>query len=166
MSVDLAQAELQAAALPSTEPLLRVRDLQVHFTGRRPVHAVRGLDLEIVPGEAVAIVGESGSGKSVTARTLVGLAGQRAQVEAAEFSYGNLDARRLSESAWRKLRGRRVGLVLQDALNSPDPLRTIRQEISEVVINHRLLPHNRINERVLESLRSVGFPNPELRADQ
>jgi peptide/nickel transport system ATP-binding protein len=148
-------------------PALRVRDLHVRFTSRhRQVHAVRGLDLEVWPGEAVAIVGESGSGKSVTARSLVGLPGPRAVVEAAEFTIGEVDARRLSESGWRRIRGRRIGLVLQDALSSLDPLRTIRQEVAETIITHRLLPRAQVAERVLDSLELVGFPDAATRADQ
>jgi peptide/nickel transport system ATP-binding protein len=148
-------------------PVLSVRDLQVRFVGRhRQVHAVRGVDLTVFPGEAVALVGESGSGKSVTARTLVGLPGPGAAVSAAEFRIGGQDAARLSEAGWRRVRGRRVGLVLQDALSSLDPLRTVRREIAEVVTTHRLLPRAQVGARVLSALDLVGFPDPALRADQ
>nr|WP_300144216.1 ABC transporter ATP-binding protein [Propionicimonas sp.] len=151
----------------SPEPVLAVRDLHVRFSGRhRSVHAVRGIDLAVRPGEAVAIVGESGSGKSVTARTLVGLPGRGAEVSSAEFRIGGVDARDLSEAGWRRIRGRQVGLVLQDALGSLDPLRPIRREIAEVVTTHRLLPRARVGSRVLESLELVGFPDPAVRADQ
>jgi peptide/nickel transport system ATP-binding protein len=149
------------------ESVLKVRDLHVRFSGRyRQVHAVRGLDLDVRAGEAVAIVGESGSGKSVTARSLVGLPGPHAEVSSAEFQIGGVDARRLSESGWRRIRGRRIGLVLQDALSSLDPLRTIRQEVAETIITHRLLPRAQVAGRVLEALELVGFPDPATRADQ
>ena len=81
------------------EVLLSVRGLDVRFGGRRAVHAVRGLDLDISAGQCVAIVGESGSGQSVTARPLVGLAGPGAVVSAKRFQIGDVDARRLSERA-------------------------------------------------------------------
>ncbi|NLF05301.1 MAG: ATP-binding cassette domain-containing protein, partial [Actinomycetales bacterium] len=78
-------------ALAGTEPKaparLRVSGLRVGFRKdgelRRVVH---DLSFELSPGECVAIVGESGSGKSVSARTLVGLTGANAEVEAAELS--------------------------------------------------------------------------------
>jgi peptide/nickel transport system ATP-binding protein len=155
------------ADLTSPEPVLAVRGLHVRFSGRyRNVHAVRGIDLAVRPGEAVAIVGESGSGKSVTARTLVGLPGRGAEVSAAEFRIGGVDARDLSEAGWRRIRGRQIGLVLQDALGSLDPLRPIRQEIAEVVTTHRLLPRARVGARVRQALELVGFPDPAVRADQ
>ncbi|MFZ2624346.1 MAG: ABC transporter ATP-binding protein [Propionibacterium sp.] len=151
---------------PDTPPLLSVRGLDVRFTGRRHVHAVHGLDLQISPGECVAIVGESGSGKSVTARTLVGLTGRGARVSADEFLIDGVDAQRLSESGWRRIRGRSIGLVLQDALSSLDPLRTVRREVGEVITNHRLVPRRQLRARVDEVLREVGFPDPETRAAQ
>jgi peptide/nickel transport system ATP-binding protein len=149
------------------EPLLRVRDLHIRFEGRhRRVHAVRGLNLDVSPGEAVAIVGESGSGKSVTARSLVGLAGPNARVSATQFQIGGLDASRLTEAGWRRLRGRQIGLVLQDALSSLDPLRTVGQEVAEPLRTHRLLPRREVADTVTQTLRSVGFPDPERRAQQ
>ncbi|MCW5954328.1 MAG: ABC transporter ATP-binding protein, partial [Propionibacteriaceae bacterium] len=150
-----------------SEPVISVRDLNVRFAGRhRKVHAVRGVDLEVFPGEAVAIVGESGSGKSVTARTLVGLTGRHAQVDATSFTIAGQDVTRLSEAGWRRIRGRRIGLVLQDALSSLDPLRTVRQEIAEVLTTHRTVARREIGTRVLHVLGEVGFPDPQQRADQ
>ena len=146
------------------------------------VHAVRGVDLSIRPGEAVGIVGESGSGKSVTARTLVGLTGGNHRIEADRLEVVGHDARSLSDEQWRAIRGRRIGLVLQDALTSLDPLRTIGKEIAETlrltgVINdeRRAAGLGRLRgpaarraerERAIELLEEVGVPEPELRVDQ
>ncbi|WGT48147.1 dipeptide ABC transporter ATP-binding protein [Tessaracoccus lacteus] len=147
--------------------LIELRNLNVTFeTRRRTVHAVRGIDLEIGRGEAVAVVGESGSGKSVTARTLVGLTGQRASITADEFTVLGRDARRFTERQWRSVRGRHIGLVLQDALSSLDPLRTVRREVGEVIRVHRTVPRPEVGGAVIEALDSVGFPDPERRADQ
>lgn len=167
MTTEARTRTVTAGPTDEARQVLRVRDLQVRFTGRhRQVHAVRGIDLEVSRSEAVAIVGESGSGKSVTARTLVGLPGPGAQVRAAEFRIGEVDARTLSEAGWRRLRGRRIGLVLQDALSSLDPLRTVRHEVAETLITHRLVPRSEVGTRVLEALDLVGFPDPARRADQ
>ena len=48
--------------MDATEAVLRVRDLRVSFGTRTPVEVVHGLDLDVAPGEVVAVVGESGSG--------------------------------------------------------------------------------------------------------
>lgn len=150
----------------AADALVAIRNLDVRFTGRREVHAVRGISLTIRPGEAVAIVGESGSGKSVTSRSIVGLAGDNAQVSADEFSVVGRDALRLREGQWRDIRGRRIGFVLQDALTSLDPLRTVGAEIAETLRTHRIVSRKEIPGRVDELLREAGIPDAEVRSRQ
>ncbi|MFI6813979.1 dipeptide ABC transporter ATP-binding protein [Nonomuraea sp. NPDC050328] len=141
--------------------IVAVEDLRVSF-GRTEV--VHGVSLSIEPGECVAIVGESGSGKSVTARTLLGLAGPGASVRASAFQVAGRDALGFSPGDWRRVRGRFAGLVLQDALGSLDPLRTVGAEITEAL--HDVVPRARRTDRVLELLEAVGVPEPARRARQ
>ncbi|MFI6154505.1 dipeptide ABC transporter ATP-binding protein [Kitasatospora sp. NPDC051170] len=157
-------------AAPRTEPappVVEVRGLTVAFPGPRgPVTAVRGLSLTVRAGESVALVGESGSGKSVTARSLVGLAGPGARTTAEEFRIDGREAGALTERRWRPLRGRRIGFVLQDALVSLDPLRRVGEEIAEALRAHRTVPRAEVPARVLRLLAEAGVPEPELRARQ
>jgi peptide/nickel transport system ATP-binding protein len=148
-------------------PLLSVRDLSVEFDTRHgPVRAVRGVDLALRSGQCLAVVGESGSGKSVTARTLVGLAGRNATVRAAELGFEGADLRRNGEQQWRRLRGARIGFVLQDALSSLDPLRRVGDEIAEPLAVHGLLNRRERTARVVDLLTDVGVPEAALRARQ
>ncbi|WP_248962865.1 dipeptide ABC transporter ATP-binding protein [Sphaerisporangium perillae] len=146
-----------------TGPIVEVTDLHVSFG---PVHAVRGVSFAVHPGECVAIVGESGSGKSVTARTLLGLTGDEARVRATSFRVEGVDASGHRERQWRAIRGRRIGFVLQDALVSLDVLRPVGKEIAETLRLHRAVPRAETAGRVIELLREVGVPEPELRARQ
>ncbi|PPK71418.1 ABC transporter ATP-binding protein [Actinokineospora auranticolor] len=142
-------------------PLVRVRDLVVAFGGRP---AVRGVSFDVERGQVVALVGESGSGKSVTARSLLGLCGRGAVVEADELAFDGLDLRSLGERQWRGLRGRRVGLVAQDALGSLDPLRRVGAEVAEPLREHRIV--DRVRPEVLRLLADAGVPEPEVRERQ
>ncbi|MFG2050802.1 dipeptide ABC transporter ATP-binding protein [Micromonospora sp. NPDC048935] len=148
-------------------PLVTVEDLHVDFdtpTGR--VAAVRGISFTVERGECVAVVGESGSGKSVTARTLVGLAGPGARVRAARLELADQDVRGHRPRDWRRVRGRLAGLVLQDALVSLDPLRTVGAEIGEVLATHGIVGRRERAGRVAHLLDQVHLPEPERRARQ
>jgi peptide/nickel transport system ATP-binding protein len=143
--------------------IVDVQHLSVSFDGHEVVHDV---SFTLDAGECVAIVGESGSGKSVTARTLLGLNGHTATTTASELRVGEVDLRSLDDRAWRRLRGKRIGYVLQDALVSLDPLRRVGAEIAEPLRLHRVGPRAERERRVLALLRRVGVPEPELRARQ
>lgn len=148
---------------------LDVENLSIRFAGKtaaEDVHAVRGLSFSLEKGQCVAIVGESGSGKSATARALVGLAGDNALVEADTLSLGQLDLCTLRPQQWRSVRGKHIGFVLQDALVSLDPLKTIGAEVGETLREHRLAPRGEIGKRVVELLGSVGIADPEIRVRQ
>jgi peptide/nickel transport system ATP-binding protein len=144
-------------------PLVDIRDLRVSFNG---VPVVHGVSLQLQAGQCLALVGESGSGKSVTARTLVGLTGPGAQVQAQRLAFAGQDLLAADEAAWQRLRGGRVGFVMQDALGSLDPLRRVGAEIEEPLFLHTGLGAEQRRLRVLELLRQVGVPEPEVRARQ
>lgn len=150
------------------DPIVEVRGLSIGFAGANAGNPiVAGVDLTVRPGECVALVGESGSGKSITARSLLNLSGDGARIAAQRFEIGGRDARGFSEGDWRTLRGTFTGLVMQDALVSLDPLRTIGQEVGEVISSHRILTDaDAIRNRTLETLGKVGIPNPADRALQ
>ncbi|TFD25800.1 dipeptide ABC transporter ATP-binding protein [Cryobacterium lyxosi] len=139
---------------------LTVRNLRVGFGSAEPV--VRGVSFVVAPGECLAIVGESGSGKSVTARSLLGLAGRNSRVSADRLELGGQNVLGLTDRAWQGRRGKDVGLVLQDALVSLDPLRPIGREIADSLRLHTALGAAGRARRVLELLDAVGLPHPEL----
>jgi len=146
-------------------PILEVEGLSVSFDGGKTT-AVRGVTFSIAAGECVALVGESGSGKSVTARALLGVVGRGASVAASQLRWRETDLTRLNEAQWRKVRGRAIGLVLQDALGSLDPLRRVGSEVGEAIAVHRLARGRKIRPLVQDLLSDVGIPDPAERARQ
>jgi peptide/nickel transport system ATP-binding protein len=157
-------AERLDRQLPTTTAaLLRVENLRVSFAG---TEVVKGISFTARPGSCLAIVGESGSGKSVTARTLVGLTGSQARVSADRLDLGGADLLRTSERAWRRVRGKQVGFVLQDALVSLDQLRRVGDEVAEPLRLHGWGTRASRAAKAVELLDSVGVPEPEVRARQ
>ncbi|HEX8046010.1 dipeptide ABC transporter ATP-binding protein [Rhizobium sp.] len=148
-------------------PLVHVRNLTIAFPGAGEANVVvRGLDLTIHRGESVALVGESGSGKSVTAGSLVGLSGPGATASADVFDVDGESVLEFRERDWRRLRGHKVGFVLQDALVSLDPLRRISQQLSDAIGNRSLLRRRELRDDSTALLRSVGIADPERRLPQ
>ncbi|SJM61999.1 ABC transporter ATP-binding protein [Gulosibacter sp. 10] len=145
------------------EPLLDVRGLRIGFGGSE---IVRGLDLRIARGECLGLIGSSGSGKSLTARSLIGLAGPGARVDAERMRLAGTDLLGLGERRLREVRGGRIGLVLQDALVSLDPARTIGVELDATLRRHTGLGREERARRAVELLELVGLPDPGLRMRQ
>ena len=149
------------------EPLARVLGLSVYFDhGGHRTKVVDDVSFDLQAGRILALVGESGSGKSVTARTLLGLTGAGSTIDAARLEIEGVSVLGDSEGQWRKRRGRQVGLILQDALVSLDPLRSIGAEIGEVLDVHRLGAPTDRRGRIIAALAEAGVPEPETRMRQ
>ncbi|CAN5667423.1 hypothetical protein BH09ACT7_BH09ACT7_30860 [soil metagenome] len=96
---------------PVRSPLVSVRDLHVTFRrGGRPIHAVRGVDLELQRGEILGLVGESGSGKSVMSSALLGLLPRKPRPQVrGEVIVEGVDMVHGSERIHRELRQAKLG---------------------------------------------------------
>jgi peptide/nickel transport system ATP-binding protein len=157
-----------AATEPGPQPLAVLEKLNVWFAdahGHRR-HVVHDVSVDINPGECVAVIGESGSGKSVTARTLIGLTGPNSHVEAETATVFGRHLQELRDGDWKSIRGRDIGFILQDALVSLDPLRTVGAEIGESLRLHGLGNRAERTARVQQLLAEVGVPEPRLVAGQ
>ncbi|WP_221585158.1 ABC transporter ATP-binding protein [Microbacterium sp. G2-8] len=138
--------------------LLSLRDLRVDLPGTGRV--LDDVSIDVRAGEILGVVGASGAGKSVLARTLLGLTQDdpSARVAAERFTFDGRDLRRTPRRTWRRLRGAQIGLVLQDALQSLDPLRTVEAEVGETLRIQRV-PRRDRRERILAALEQAGLPH-------
>lgn len=139
-----------------SEPLLQVRDLQVHFTGRdrqrSTIKAVDGVSFDLAAGRTLALVGESGCGKSTTAYAIVGLE----KPTAGSIHFDGQDISRLDPKARRAL-ATDMTIVFQDPSAALDPKMTIADSILEpLVIQGR--PRAAQQRRLTELLDRVGLP--------
>jgi len=159
------------ATLPPTrtvEPLVEIRDLEMHFPiskglFRAPtdfVHAVDGISLDIAPGESVGLVGESGCGKSSTGRMLVKL--MEPTGGSIIFRDGDYqrDVAKVKGSEIKDFRAR-VQMIFQDPYESMNPRRTIFDTISEPMAVQGVGSVAEREERVLELLQLVGLTPAE-----
>jgi peptide/nickel transport system ATP-binding protein len=116
--------------------LARVENLRVRFpTPQGWVAAVRGISFTL-GREKLGIVGESGSGKSLTARALMRLLPRHAEITANRLEFDGIDLRDTSERAMRAIRGKRVGLILQDPKYALNPVMTAGAQIAEAWAAH------------------------------
>ena len=147
------------------EPILKVRDLTVEFsTHDGVVKAVKGIDLDVMPGETVGIVGESGSGKSQTMMALMGLLASNGKASGSA-KYRNQELVGLPDSKLNRIRGAKITMIFQEPMTSLDPLYRIGNQIAEPLIRHKGMNARAARERVLELLRLVGIPDPGRRID-
>src|SRR5882762_5488632 len=119
-----------------SDTLLAVRNLSVAYPGDSgELRAVRNVSFTL-GRERLGIVGESGSGKSTTGRAIMGLVPHPGRVEADVLRLGDTDLLRLSERGFRKLRGKRIAMVLQDPRYSLDPVMAVGPQIAETHRSH------------------------------
>jgi oligopeptide/dipeptide ABC transporter ATP-binding protein len=146
-----------------TTPLLEVEDLTVDFDVRgTTVRAADHVSLSIAPGEIVGVVGESASGKSTLGLALMRMVPAPGRVTATRISFAGRDLRTLSDAEMRRVRGREISLVVQDALSTMNPVTTVGEQIVQVVRDHEGTRSRRaLHERAVQALRTVQLPDAE-----
>lgn len=142
--------------------LISVRGLTVRYAGA-PAPVFADLGFTLAAGSCLAVVGPSGCGKSTLCRTLLDLLPPGAQV-AGSIRWGGQELT-ADRARWHRLRGRGLGLVLQDHRFALDPVRRIGDQIAEVVRLRQPLARRRETAAVvLDLLAEVRLPEPDLLA--
>jgi peptide/nickel transport system ATP-binding protein len=156
---------LHIAGLHSpSDAVLSVRDLNVSFNSENgSVHAVRGVDFDLMPGKTLGIVGESGSGKSATSLAIMGLLPSTAEISGSVRLKGQ-ELLGLSDKAMCAYRGNDIAMVFQDPLSSLTPVYTVGAQITEALTIHNPGMSKLAKEaRAVELLAMVGIPSPKNR---
>lgn len=150
-------------------PLLAVENLSIAYhteaTGQnqRVVHQV---SFNLQPGEVVALVGESGSGKTTTAQAIIGLLPENGFIEQGAIRLNGVDISQWSQRRLDNIRGARISLIPQDPTSSLNPVKTIGDQVAEIINIHQRMPRKARDARVVELLTRVGLSHPQLRAKQ
>ncbi|MCR2793138.1 ABC transporter ATP-binding protein [Microbacterium sp. zg.Y625] len=149
-------------------PLLSIRGLTVAFSaGKTSRQVLHGIDLDIHPGETVAIVGESGSGKSTTASAIVNLLPGTGQVTGGSILLEGTDLTNLTSSQMERIRGREIGYVPQDPMSNLNPVWSIGFQVKEAIrANGIATGRKEVERRAIEVLRQAGLADAERRLHQ
>jgi oligopeptide/dipeptide ABC transporter ATP-binding protein len=148
-----------------TPSVIDVRDLRTHIVTRwGTVKAVDGVSFAIGEGETLGLVGESGSGKSMTCLSLVRLVPRpAARILGGRVLLDGEDLLTKSEDEMRQIRGRRIGMILQDPMSSLNPVFSIGMQMREPVALYHGLRGRALTERAAALLAAVRIPSPAQR---
>jgi len=148
-----------------TEPIFTMRGLDVRFhLPEGEVHAVKGIDMEVMPRETVAIVGESGSGKSQAVMAAMGLIASNGRASGS-VRYRGEELIGLPPRKLNGIRGAKITMIFQEPMTSLDPLYRVGDQIAEPLVRHGGLDRRAARQRAVELLRLVQIPQPEARVD-
>lgn len=141
----------------SGAPVLVVEHLQVTFPKNGGVvRAVNDFNLAVRPGEIVGIVGESGSGKTTIGAAIMQLLKPPARV-AGSIRLKGIELAELSAEQLRRLRGNRIALIPQAAMNALNPVLNVRMQMLEAIRLHRPMKRAEANRRIDQLLAQVGL---------
>ena len=145
------------------DALIAIEDLKVGFptSDDRWKHAVNGVTLTVKAGEKIGLVGESGSGKSLTALACLGLVPDPGRVTGGSVSIAGNDLSTMSDGDLARLRGREIGLIMQEAMEALNPVYTAGFQVTETVAVHRGIGRREALPGALALLSDAALEAPE-----
>ncbi len=142
--------------------ILKVENLHVHFeTAAGQVKALNGVSFVQEEEQVLCLVGESGAGKSTLALAIMGLLPQNATVPAGRVLFDEVDLLSAGTGHLRRIRGKEISLVFQDAQSALNPVQTVGYQLQEVILAHEDIPTKAATTMCLEILRELGLPEPQ-----
>ena len=146
-----------------SKSFLEVNDLTTKFfQNNYEIEAIKKVNLSLQKGECLAIVGESGSGKSVTALSITRLVASPPGIITEGFiNYKGTDLLNINLQTMQDIRGKKISYIFQDPQSTLHPLQKVGSQISEIIINHKIINKVKLNKEVLELLRNVKIIDPE-----
>lgn len=149
------------------KPILSMRKVDIAFgSKKKPIDTVFGVDLDIYPGETVAVVGESGSGKSTTAHAIMGLLPGGGHVTGGTITFDGEDITHASPKRLTELRGSQIGLIPQDPMSNLNPVWSIGSHIKEALKANNVASGSEAHKRAIELMEEAGLPDAEKRVGQ
>ncbi len=150
-----------------SEEILKVEHLTVSFTTKRgTAKAVNDVSFTLRKGEILGLVGESGCGKSVTSKSILRILPPEIATVSGQVLYKGTDILGLPLKELEKYRGNQISMIFQEPMVSLDPLFSVGNQLREVLMIHEKMTKAEADQKVLEMLKEVGIPSPEIRIKQ
>jgi oligopeptide transport system ATP-binding protein len=134
--------------------MLSIKNLRVKINDKQTVYALRGIDLELSKGEIVSLVGESGSGKSMLTKAIMGLLPVKSLLTGS-IVYKGQDLTSLNERELSNVRGREIGIVLQNPNSVLNPTIKVGKQIVEAILIHQKISKKAAFDKAMELLDLV-----------
>ena len=151
-----------AAASMALDPVLSIEGLSVRLpAGADRDRALSDVSLSLASNEILCVVGESGSGKSIMANAIMRLLPDRVTIIAGRVMFEGHDLAAASPAEMRRLRGASIAMIFQEPTTALNPLRTIGDQIGEMLSVHTRLSKKAIGARVMALLADVHISDPE-----
>ncbi|QIK69837.1 ABC transporter ATP-binding protein [Erysipelothrix sp. HDW6C] len=142
--------------------LIEVKNLHTYFdTKNGLIKAVDGVSFAVDEGRTLGIVGESGSGKSQTAMSILKLFESNQKIYDGTITFDGQELSSMDEASLKKIRGNDISMIFQEPMTSLNPVFTVENQISEVLMVHQGMSKKEASKRSLEMLEAVKIPNPK-----
>jgi peptide/nickel transport system ATP-binding protein len=138
--------------------MLSVEGLRVYYkTNRGPLKAVDDVSFSVQKGEIVGLVGESACGKTTVAMSIMRLLPTGARVHDGRVLFMGQDILNATEQQLRNIRWKQISIIFQGALNSLNPVLTVREQIAEGILAHESVDKKTIDGRIDALFNYVGL---------
>ncbi|MCM8783396.1 MAG: ABC transporter ATP-binding protein [Candidatus Omnitrophica bacterium] len=148
------------------DKLLEIKNLKVYFYSNGGItKVIDEVSLDIKRGEFFAVVGESGCGKTMLALSILNLVPSPGRIVEGNIVFEGKELINFSERDWQSLRGKDIAMVFQEPLTSLNPVLSVGTQIVEMLVFHLKMDKREARLRAIDSLRNVGFDQPEVLLD-
>ena len=144
--------------------LLEVINLNTQFyIQQKTINAVNDISFSLKNNEVLGIVGESGSGKSITVRSILRIINYPGIIKSGNILFNGSDLLKINEKEMSCIRGKEISMIFQEPSAALNPVITVGEQISEVLIQHLKLNKEQAKIEAIKILKDVGIPSPEIR---